>query len=571
VTTYYLDPAAGSDSNNGTTTGTPWLTATHANAQTLSPGDSLLLNRGTTLNANTQGQLLIAGSGSAGNVITVGAYGSGALPAVSGGTVVTGWTVQSGATYQATLTASTAPGIVWAANQRLTKASSLAAITTNQFWWASNVLYVNLGGTNPSTLTVTAATFNQPFRVTGGYITVQDILLAYGQYQSLAIDQTGNSGPVNVIGCTIQRTGDDTGTSGHPGSLNVLKGQSGGEITANTFQDNSNDNLYFGSQSGLGMRGWAIHDNSWVNRQGAAADHIQCNCQGLSGWDFASTIYNETFSSLGTDSAKGTIIFSDVNGGYGTNLRIHDCTIIGGNFGIEFAGASDSEFDHIVFDRIGNDPTSVGFGAATWYGAMYMSTNAPDNVKIHHNVYKNCFRAYSWIGGSGTTTMQVSNVDVHNDTVIDCVNAGAYLVVPVSGTFRNIIWSCSNVMSNAIVRQSGGIVSGQTLSFDYNDYYPQPNTTNNFHWSGTNYATLAAYKTATGQDAHSISADPLFVDRAGGDYHLQAGSPAVDAGTPITGESFPGSAPDLGAFEYVASTTTYRVLVNGSKVLLAYA
>ncbi|HYT26625.1 MAG TPA: choice-of-anchor Q domain-containing protein, partial [Actinomycetota bacterium] len=49
-------------------------------------------------------------------------------------------------------------------------------------------------------------------------------------------------------------------------------------------------------------------------------------------------------------------------------------------------------------------------------------------------------------------------------------------------------------------------------------------------FNGTTYDTLAAYK-ATGHDAHSLSADPKFVDAPGGDYQLASGSPAVDSGT----------------------------------------
>lgn len=60
---------------------------------------------------------------------------------------------------------------------------------------------------------------------------------------------------------------------------------------------------------------------------------------------------------------------------------------------------------------------------------------------------------------------------------------------------------------------------------------------------------------------HSTSGDPLFVDPANGDFHLQAGSPCIDAGTDVSiaedadGTSMPqGAAPDIGAFEYIGSS-----------------
>ena len=50
--------------------------------------------------------------------------------------------------------------------------------------------------------------------------------------------------------------------------------------------------------------------------------------------------------------------------------------------------------------------------------------------------------------------------------------------------------------------------------------------------------TLSDWQTATGQDANSISADPMFVNPIGNaatvDLHIQGGSPAIGGATPIT-------------------------------------
>ena len=82
ATTYYVDNcvAVGSDSDNGTSTSTPWLTIAHVNAQTFNAGDSVLF-RNTCTWAE---QLTPPSSGSAGNNITFSSYGTGAIPIITG-------------------------------------------------------------------------------------------------------------------------------------------------------------------------------------------------------------------------------------------------------------------------------------------------------------------------------------------------------------------------------------------------------------------------------------------------------------------------------------------------------
>src|SRR5262249_31437565 len=61
-------------------------------------------------------------------------------------------------------------------------------------------------------------------------------------------------------------------------------------------------------------------------------------------------------------------------------------------------------------------------------------------------------------------------------------------------------------------------------------------------------STLTAW---TGYQANGVSGDPRFVDSASDDYSVRAGSPAVDAGTRVSGvtTAWSGSALDIGRFE----------------------
>lgn len=118
-------------------------------------------------------------------------------------------------------------------------------------------------------------------------------------------------------------------------------------------------------------------------------------------------------------------------------------------------------------------------------------------------------------------------------------------------------------------------------SSDYNGFYPNSDSPVAYQWSSPpegflpdyeserevrQFATLAEYAAATGQDRHSREIDysifrsvppPDFgdptrlVDPESVDFRLRARSPAVDAGIdlPTITDGYAGNAPDLGAYE----------------------
>jgi hypothetical protein len=74
-------------------------------------------------------------------------------------------------------------------------------------------------------------------------------------------------------------------------------------------------------------------------------------------------------------------------------------------------------------------------------------------------------------------------------------------------------------------------------------------------------------------DGTNLDVDPLFVNAAGGDYRLRAGSPAIDAGaaasgTDVTGMARPqGSGPDIGAYEFDSTPPAVAVTLSGTQGL----
>jgi hypothetical protein len=86
---------------------------------------------------------------------------------------------------------------------------------------------------------------------------------------------------------------------------------------------------------------------------------------------------------------------------------------------------------------------------------------------------------------------------------------------------------------------------------------------------GASQMTLAQWQSSTGQDKHSVTATPttVFVNPSANDFHLRAGSPAIDMGTPsLAGRSAPtadfsgatrpqGAGYDTGAYESGSGTS----------------
>ena len=82
----------------------PFATLTQVNAHTFVAGDSLLFNKGDTF----YGTLTMDASGTAGNPIYIGSYGTGVLPIITGFSTLASWTNNGDGRYWATVTGSEA-------------------------------------------------------------------------------------------------------------------------------------------------------------------------------------------------------------------------------------------------------------------------------------------------------------------------------------------------------------------------------------------------------------------------------------------------------------------------------
>jgi len=98
ATVYYVS-ATGNDSNSGTSPNQPWKSLTKVNSFSPKPGDQILFNRGE----EWIGTITVKASGSSGNPVIYGAYGTGSNPRIYGSQEITGWKLHSGNIYKATV------------------------------------------------------------------------------------------------------------------------------------------------------------------------------------------------------------------------------------------------------------------------------------------------------------------------------------------------------------------------------------------------------------------------------------------------------------------------------------
>ncbi len=143
------------------------------------------------------------------------------------------------------------------------------------------------------------------------------------------------------------------------------------------------------------------------------------------------------------------------------------------------------------------------------------------------------------ISAESIASLTIQNVVITNNaTGISCSASTLTLTnIVIDRNTTGVSCSDSSItLSNSIVTNnetdislSGTLTSGFNLIFN--------NTT-------TNYPT---------DDTTSIFQDPLFVDTASRDYHIQAGSPAIDTGTGTDPDSTPA---DIGGYGGAAMDTT---------------
>ncbi|RJR16407.1 MAG: hypothetical protein C4581_09960, partial [Nitrospiraceae bacterium] len=198
----------------------------------------------------------------------------------------------------------------------------------------------------------------------------------------------------------------------------------------------------------------------------------------------------------------------------------------------------------------------TGNTSSTLGGAMYLSNSSASGT------FENCIVAGNRGTGGGMVYANGGTVNIINSTVADnqatTGNGGALRTsTTTTMTVRNsILWNNTAAVDGHLAYFNGGTlnISDSIISTGGDGVY-----TDAPYIEGTLTLNISGYMSEN---------DPLFVDAANGDYHIQSHSPAVDNASAayapdidIDGDSRPqGSADDIGADEYAGSINSAPVL-----------
>ena len=197
---------------------------------------------------------------------------------------------------------------------------------------------------------------------------------------------------------------------------------------------------------------------------------------------------------------------------------------------------------------------------------------------------KNIFRNNTFIGinSDAINLYHGGNSNIFENNLIWSDGNGVFLTNMLQGTFNhNTIYNQRSTQAVFYL----GIDNSSYSSFNNNIFYSNLSTPEYFitcatgsipTYSGNNnvfYGTspvslcgysLSGWRTATGDDANSIQADPLFVNAPAGNFHLQSSSPACNINGSYAG-AYPCTAPvgnSISTCQTISSPGVYTLSNN---------
>jgi len=222
--------------------------------------------------------------------------------------------------------------------------------------------------------------------------------------------------------------------------------------------------------------------------------------------------------------------------------KIENNSNVAGAGGIEIAGRGARIEKNIIANNI-------SFGYIAMGGGIFFYENGSADITFNIFAYNQAIgniQAYGTGGGIylGNVDTEVSysthitnNTFVGNSALNDYIETGGGAVVIVQNDRNDSLIIINNIFAYNV--SSSGIGTGACVVINDSGY---------FQWDYNCVYDNSIY--GIGPGAHDVFLDPLFVDTANSDFHLQDGSPCIDAGDPISPLDPDSTRADIGALFY---------------------
>ena len=280
------------------------------------------------------------------------------------------------------------------------------------------------------------------------------------------------------------------------------------------------------------------HRNVIANNTIRNAGHGLVGIGGDRSWMALSTDNRVVLNDLDNPWAGGVFLYGPGRRTVVECNQIHNTSASGINYarsGLQINGA-----DNVIRYNEIYDNTSDGI-QLQGYAFMGMIQNATGNQIYHNTVYNNGGGALQIFQKEGNVANNViqNNIFWGNNTTNQRDFGGDKWDIWVDLYHTTTVWPQGSLNGNVF---RNNIVASKAADFG-GGWLVVVRAAGNL-----NYTLAQAQSTFSGVSGN-MEANPLFVNAGAQDLGLQSGSPAIDAGLVISGVSYLGAAPDLGAHE----------------------